>query len=133
MQLLLLVVSIFLSEHEHEHEHDIVPGDDARLKQLGYKQELSRSFSAIANFCDFLHHINTNLWWALDYDLGMACGGPPHYYCRPFDGRDCFAYPTSSGLYFWSAKLYSSRWGPLASWFTGMYHGIRTFYGIIRN
>ncbi|KAK1552735.1 hypothetical protein Q3G72_022617 [Acer saccharum] len=63
MELLLLamVVSIFLSEHEH----DIVSGDDARLKQLGYKQELSCSLSAIANFGDFLHHINSNLWWAL--------------------------------------------------------------------
>lgn len=31
----------------------------------------------------------------------------------------CSAFPTSGGLYFWSAKLCGSRWGPLASWLTG--------------
>ncbi|TXG57302.1 hypothetical protein EZV62_018615 [Acer yangbiense] len=32
---------------EHEHENDIGSGDDARLKQLGYKRELSRSLSCV--------------------------------------------------------------------------------------
>ncbi|TXG57301.1 hypothetical protein EZV62_018614 [Acer yangbiense] len=32
---------------EHEHENDIGSGDDARLKQLGYKRELSRSLSEV--------------------------------------------------------------------------------------
>jgi amino acid transporter len=32
----------------------------------------------------------------------------------------CSAYPTSGGLYFWSARLCSHRrWGPFASWLTG--------------
>ncbi|KAE9450966.1 hypothetical protein C3L33_17122, partial [Rhododendron williamsianum] len=31
----------------------------------------------------------------------------------------CSAYPTSGGLYFWSAKLCGNDWGPLASWLTG--------------
>jgi amino acid transporter len=34
----------------------------------------------------------------------------------------CSAYPTSGGLYFWSARLCSRRrWGPFASWLTGWY------------
>lgn len=31
----------------------------------------------------------------------------------------CSAYPTSGGLYFWSAKLCGDQWGPFASWITG--------------
>jgi len=31
----------------------------------------------------------------------------------------CSAYPTSGGLYYWSAKLAGEDWAPLASWVTG--------------
>jgi hypothetical protein len=31
----------------------------------------------------------------------------------------CSAYPTSGGLYYWSAKLAGKKWAPLASWVTG--------------
>ncbi|KAJ6350967.1 hypothetical protein OIU78_006980 [Salix suchowensis] len=31
----------------------------------------------------------------------------------------CSAYPTSGGLYFWSARLCGKDWGPFASWLTG--------------
>ena len=32
----------------------------------------------------------------------------------------CSAYPTSGGLYFWSARLCARRrWGPFAAWLTG--------------
>ena len=31
----------------------------------------------------------------------------------------CSAYPTSGGLYYWSAKLAGKDWAPLASWVTG--------------
>ncbi|XAR52460.1 hypothetical protein NMG60_11020554 [Bertholletia excelsa] len=34
----------------------------------------------------------------------------------------CSAYPTSGGLYFWSAELCGNEWGPLASWFTGWFN-----------
>jgi len=33
----------------------------------------------------------------------------------------CSAFPTSGGLYFWSATLCGAHWGPLASWLTGWY------------
>ena len=31
----------------------------------------------------------------------------------------CSAYPTSGGLYYWSAKLAGKNWAPFASWITG--------------
>lgn len=31
----------------------------------------------------------------------------------------CSAYPTSGGLYYWSAKLAGTKWAPFASWITG--------------
>uniref|UniRef100_A0A0D3DA65 Amino acid permease/ SLC12A domain-containing protein n=1 Tax=Brassica oleracea var. oleracea TaxID=109376 RepID=A0A0D3DA65_BRAOL len=31
----------------------------------------------------------------------------------------CSSYPTSGGLYYWSAMLAGPRWAPLASWLTG--------------
>ena len=34
----------------------------------------------------------------------------------------CSSYPTSGGLYYWSAKLAGPRWAPFASWITGWYH-----------
>ncbi|RCV26117.1 hypothetical protein SETIT_5G219700v2 [Setaria italica] len=35
----------------------------------------------------------------------------------------CSAYPTSGGLYFWSAKLCARRrWGPFAAWLTGWFN-----------
>jgi len=33
----------------------------------------------------------------------------------------CSAYPTSGGLYYWSAKLAGKEWAPFASWLTGWY------------
>ena len=33
----------------------------------------------------------------------------------------CSSYPTSGGLYYWSAKLAGPRWAPFASWITGWY------------
>jgi amino acid transporter len=34
----------------------------------------------------------------------------------------CSAYPTSGGLYFWSARLASPRWAPFVSWITGWFN-----------
>ncbi|XP_035839700.1 amino-acid permease BAT1 homolog isoform X1 [Helianthus annuus] len=34
----------------------------------------------------------------------------------------CSSYPTSGGLYYWSAKLAGESWAPFASWITGWYN-----------
>lgn len=37
-------------------------------------------------------------------------------------GEICSSYPTSGGLYYWSAKLAGPKWAPFASWLTGWYY-----------
>ncbi|OZJ04958.1 hypothetical protein BZG36_01751 [Bifiguratus adelaidae] len=39
----------------------------------------------------------------------------------------CSSYPTSGGLYFWSASLATERWKPFASWMTGWFNLIGQF------
>ncbi|XP_048135945.1 amino-acid permease BAT1 homolog isoform X1 [Rhodamnia argentea] len=105
--------------------------DDSRLKQLGYKQELRRSLSAIANFSVTFSIISVLTGLTTTYGTGLTYGGPlTLIYGWPLVGmmtmlvglslaEICSAFPTSGGLYFWSAKLCGAEWGPLASWFTG--------------
>ena len=33
----------------------------------------------------------------------------------------CSSFPTSGGLYYWSARLSGNKWAPFASWMTGWY------------
>ncbi|CAL9088514.1 unnamed protein product [Musa acuminata var. zebrina] len=38
----------------------------------------------------------------------------------------CSSYPTSGGLYYWSARLSGKQWAPFASWMTGWYCSSQT-------
>jgi amino acid permease len=38
----------------------------------------------------------------------------------------CSSFPTSGGLYYWSARLSGNRWAPFASWITGWYANYRS-------
>ncbi|KAB2035556.1 hypothetical protein ES319_D04G160400v1 [Gossypium barbadense] len=112
-----------------DHEPNVT--DDARLNQLGYKQELSRSLSAIANFSVTFSIISVITGLTTMYSTGLTFGGPvTMVYGWPIVGvltmivglamaEICSAYPTSGGLYFWSARLCGNEWGPMVSWFTG--------------
>ncbi|CAL5421649.1 unnamed protein product [Camellia sinensis] len=105
--------------------------DVHRLKQLGYKQELSRSLSAISNFSVTFSIISVITGLTTTFNYGLTYGGPvTMIWGWPIVGgftlivglsmaEICSAYPTSGGLYFWSAKLCGDDWGPLASWLTG--------------
>ncbi|KAJ6988112.1 amino-acid permease BAT1 isoform X1 [Populus alba x Populus x berolinensis] len=105
--------------------------DDSRLKQLGYKQELSRTLSLIANFSVTFSIVSILTGLTTMYSTGLTYGGPvTMVYGWPMVGmltltvgmsmaEICSAYPTSGGLYFWSARLCGKDWGPLASWLTG--------------
>ncbi|GKV47309.1 hypothetical protein SLEP1_g54221 [Rubroshorea leprosula] len=105
--------------------------DDVRLKQLGYKQELRRSLSAVANFSVTFSIVSVITGLTTMYADGLTYGGPvTMIYGWPIVGaltmivglamaEICSAYPTSGGLYYWSSKLGGNQWGPLASWFTG--------------
>ena len=68
------------------------------------------------------------------YNTGLAFGGPATMTLGWFvDGaftmavglsmaEICSAFPTSGGLYYWSARLSGDRWAPFASWITGWYY-----------
>ena len=65
------------------------------------------------------------------YNTGLSFGGPISFvYGWLITGcftmlvglsmaEICSSYPTSGGLYYWSAKLAGPNWAPLASWLTG--------------
>jgi amino acid transporter len=68
------------------------------------------------------------------YNTGLRYGGPASMtlgwlVVAAFNGcvalsmaEICSAYPTSGGLYYWSAKLAGKEWAPLASWVTGWFN-----------
>ncbi|KAL1568386.1 Mitochondrial branched-chain amino acid (BCAA) aminotransferase [Salvia divinorum] len=106
------------------------PGD-SRLNQLGYKQELRRTLSAISNFSVTFSIISVMTGITTLYSQGLSFGGPvTMVYGWPIVGVMTFtvglsmaeitsAYPTSGGLYYWAAKLCTDDWAPFASWLTG--------------
>ena len=67
------------------------------------------------------------------YNTGLRYGGPASMtlgwlVVALFNGcvalsmaEICSAYPTTGGLYYWSAKLAGKNWASLASWVTGWY------------
>ncbi|KAL8150716.1 hypothetical protein V2J09_020524 [Rumex salicifolius] len=115
-------------------EQSAISDDSDLLNQLGYKQELGRRLSAVANFAVTFSVVSVLTGITTLYGTGLTFGGPvTMVYGWPIVGlmtmivglsmaEICSAYPTSGGLYFWSAKLCGARWGPLASWFTGWFN-----------
>ncbi|KAJ0971588.1 hypothetical protein J5N97_019547 [Dioscorea zingiberensis] len=108
--------------------------EESRLSQLGYKQELSRNLSALSNFAVSFSIISILTGITTLYNTGITFGGPVSMiYGWPIAGvftlmiglsmaEICSAFPTSGGLYFWSAKLCGEQWGPFASWITGWFN-----------
>ncbi|XP_009786770.1 amino-acid permease BAT1 homolog isoform X1 [Nicotiana tabacum] len=108
--------------------------DDSRLRQLGYKQELYRGLSFIANFSITFTIVSVLTGISTLYNQALAFGGPiTLVYGWPIVGlmtlivglalaEICSAYPTSAGLYYWSAKLSGNYFGPFASWITGWFN-----------
>lgn len=108
--------------------------DRARLQQLGYKQELKRGLSVVSNFAFSFAIISVLTGVTTTYNTGLRYGGPASMtlgwlVVATFNGcvalsmaEICSAYPTSGGLYYWSAKLAGNEWAPLASWVTGWFN-----------
>nr|CAB3504970.1 unnamed protein product [Digitaria exilis] len=108
--------------------------DRARLQQLGYKQELKRGLSLLSNFAFSFSIISVLAGVTTTYNTGLRYGGPASMtlgwlVVATFNGcvalsmaEICSAYPTSGGLYYWSAKLAGKDWAPLASWVTGWFN-----------
>ncbi|KAI8023114.1 hypothetical protein LOK49_LG03G00866 [Camellia lanceoleosa] len=106
----------------------------ARLHQLGYKQELKRDLSFLSNFAFSFSIISVLTGITTLYNTGLNYGGPVVLVYgwliagvfTMFVGLSmaeiCSSYPTSGGLYYWSAKLAGPKWAPFASWITGWFN-----------
>ncbi|KAI3907467.1 hypothetical protein MKW92_023652 [Papaver armeniacum] len=110
--------------------HVSIDTGESRLRQLGYKQELNRSLSVISNFAFCFAIISVLQGITTLYSQGLNYGGPISMiygwliagFFTMFVGLSmaeiCSSYPTSGGLYYWSAKLAGPQWAPFASWLT---------------
>ncbi|KAI3699073.1 hypothetical protein L2E82_43088 [Cichorium intybus] len=106
----------------------------SRLNELGYKQELKRDLSVLSNFAFSFSIISVLTGITTLYNSGLNFGGPVVLiYGWLVAGvftmtvglsmaEICSSYPTSGGLYYWSAKLAGPNWAPFASWITGWYN-----------
>ncbi|XP_020597859.1 amino-acid permease BAT1 homolog [Phalaenopsis equestris] len=116
--------------------------DEAKLSQLGYKQELKRHLTMLENFAFSFSIISVLTGITTTYNTGLRYGGPVSVtlgwlLVSFFNGcvalsmaEICSAYPTAGGLYYWSAKLSGRRWAPLASWITGWFNIVGQWAGI---
>src|SRR5262245_48602216 len=109
---------------EAQRFHD---ADEARLAELGYKQELSRNWSSFSNFAISFSIISILAGCFTNYGAGFNNGGPISIsWSWPilsvfiliigFTMAELVsAYPTSGGIYWWAARL----GGPRAGFYTG--------------
>ncbi|XXG42852.1 hypothetical protein AAC387_Pa01g3026 [Persea americana] len=105
-----------------------------RLQELGYKQELKRDLSVISNFAFSFSIISVLTGITTLYNTGLTYGGPVSAIYGWFIAglftmcvglsmaEICSSYPTSGGLYYWSAKLAGNNWAPFASYLTGWFN-----------
>uniref|UniRef100_A0A0E0C4H5 Amino acid permease n=1 Tax=Oryza meridionalis TaxID=40149 RepID=A0A0E0C4H5_9ORYZ len=109
--------------------------DERKLRLLGYEPQLKRNLSLLSNFAVSFSIVSVLTGITTLFGTGLQFGGPATMvYGWPIAGamtlvvglamaEICSAYPTSGGLYFWSARLCSHRrWGPFASWLTGWFN-----------
>ena len=97
--------------------------------------------SVVSNFAFSFAIISVLTGVTTTYNTGLRYGGPASMtlgwlVVALFNGcvalsmaEICSAYPTTGGLYYWSAKLAGKDWAPLASWVTGWYvHAASVFF-----
>ena len=113
--------------HEPLHEHHVLNKDELHLAKLGYKQELSRSWSGFSNFAISFSIISILAGCFTTFGQAWSNGGPIaiswgwpvislFILIIGFTMSELVsAYPTSGGIYWWASKL----GGPAAGFFTG--------------
>ena len=107
--------------------HELLDEDERLLAELGYSQELHRSWSSFSNFAISFSIISILAGCFTSFGLGWNNGGPaaiawgwPILAAFILLIGLCMselvsAYPTSGGIYWWAAKL----GGPKAGFYTG--------------
>src|SRR3954469_21505878 len=105
-----------------------VDHDEQRLAEMGYKQELSRSWSGFQNFAISFTIISVLAGCFTTYYQGWNNGGPvaiswgwPIISAFILIIAFCMAelassYPTAGGIYWWSSKLGGPGWGWITGW-----------------
>src|SRR4051812_12706156 len=104
--------------------------DEARLAELGYKQDLDRRMGGFANFAVSFTIISILSGALTLYGTGINYGGPmqqaigwPIVSIFVIVVALCMAelasaYPTAGGLYWWASTMGGAVWG----WFTGWFN-----------
>jgi amino acid transporter len=104
--------------------------DERRLAELGYKQELNRSWSGFQNFAISFTIISILAGCFTTYGQAWNNGGPiaiswgwalisiPILIIGFCMSELVSAYPTAGGIYWWASKLGGPAWG----WFTGWFN-----------
>src|ERR1700689_4008315 len=102
--------------------------DERRLAELGYKQELNRSWSGFSNFAISFSIISILAGCFTSFGLGWNNGGPAAIaWGWPIIGAFILiigmclaelvsAYPTSGGIYWWASKLGGAKAGYYTGW-----------------
>ncbi|HEY4094245.1 MAG TPA: amino acid permease, partial [Baekduia sp.] len=108
----------------------VATSDEQRLAELGYKQELSRTWSGFQNFAISFTIISILAGCFTTYGQAWNNGGPiaiswgwPIISVLILTIGFCMselvsAYPTAGGIYWWASKLGGPAWG----WFTGWFN-----------
>jgi amino acid transporter len=101
----------------------VASSDEQRLAELGYKQELSRSWSGFQNFAISFTIISILAGCFTTYGQGFNNGGPvaiswgwplisiPILIIGFCMSELVSAYPTAGGIYWWASKLGGPAWG----------------------
>ncbi|XP_039019572.1 amino-acid permease BAT1-like [Hibiscus syriacus] len=123
-----------LPSHTVQNGSVSVDSGQSRLRELGYKQELKRDLSVFSNFAFSFSIISVLTGITTLYNTGLTFGGPISMVYGWFIAGGftmfvglsmaeiCSSYPTSGGLYYWSARLAGRNWAPFASWLTGWFN-----------
>src|ERR1700704_1274986 len=109
---------------------ETLSGDEKRLAELGYKQELRRGWSGFSNFAISFSIISILAGCFTTYGQAWINGGPiPIPIGWPLisimillvafsTAELASAMPTAGGIYYWASKLGGPGWG----WFTGWFN-----------
>ncbi|AEO63840.1 uncharacterized protein THITE_2085353 [Thermothielavioides terrestris NRRL 8126] len=109
-------------------------GDENRLAQFGYKQELRRDWGLAHNFGVSFSIISVITGITTLFSYGLNTGGPGvmsvgwilvsffTLLVAVAMAEIVSAIPTSGGPYFWAALLAPPRWSPFAAWLTGWFN-----------
>src|SRR6188768_3997537 len=102
--------------------------DERRLAELGYKQDLNRSWSGFSNFAISFSIISILVGCFTNFGAGFNNGGPISIsWTWPILGVFILiigftmselvsAYPTSGGIYWWASKMGGARAGFFTGW-----------------